>query len=142
MTMQKKSLISMALVAALLLPAAALAQDRRSLGRITVIDRPGSYVLSQTIRMDASSPAGITIRASGVTLDLNGHEIVGPGGKFGTGILIEGAKGVEVTSGSLSYLAFGVVVRDSSNVKVNHLRIRGQGLPITALPPETGVKVR
>lgn len=39
---------------------------------------------------------------------------MGPGGKFGTGVEIQGAEGVEVRNGSLSYLAFGVVVRDSA----------------------------
>jgi hypothetical protein len=141
MTMQQKSLLALALAIAVLLPATAMAQNARPIGQATTIDRPGSYVLTQDIRMNASSPVGITITANGVKLDLNGWEIMGPGGKFGTGVLIEGAQGVEVTNGSLSYLAFGVVVRDSHNVKVSGLRIRGQGLPIVELPPETGVMI-
>jgi nitrous oxidase accessory protein NosD len=140
MTMQQKSFLALALAVAIMLPAAGMAQVR-PIGQATTIDRPGSYILNQDIRLNASRPVGIKIMASGVKLDLNGYEIMGPGGKFGTGVMIEGAEGVEVTNGSMSYLAFGVIVHTSHNVKVNNLRIRGMGLPIVELPPETGVMI-
>jgi hypothetical protein len=55
--------------------------------------------------------------------------------------MIDGARGVKVFNGSLSNLAFGVIVNNSNNVVLQDLRIRAQGLPITALPPETGVMI-
>jgi parallel beta-helix repeat protein len=140
MSMQQKSFLAVAMAAALLLPAVAMAQVR-PIGQSDTIDKPGSYVLNQEVRLNGSRPVGIKIVASGVKLDLNGYEIMGPGGKFGTGVMVDGVQGVEVTNGSLSNLAFGVVVHNSRNVKVNNLRIRGMGLPIVELPPETGVMV-
>ncbi len=129
------------LALAVIAPPPAVSQESRPVARPGVIDRPGSYHLIQDLRLNTSQGAGLTITASGVTLDLNGHEIMGPGGKFGTGVEIQGAEGVEVRNGSLSYLAFGVVVRDSANVKLKGMRIRGQGLPVVELPPEAGFMV-
>ena len=105
------------------------------------ISAPGSYVLGTDLTVNAGGGAGITITASGVTLDLNGHEIKGPGGKVGTGIMIDGAHGVRITNGNLSNLAFGLVVNASNNVVLRDLQIRAQGLPIVALPPETGIMI-
>ncbi len=105
------------------------------------ISTPGSYILGTDLAVNLSGGAGITITASGVTLDLNGHEIKGPGGKVGTGIMINGAHGVKVTNGNLSNLAFGIVVNNSNNVVLRDLQVRGQGLPIVALPPETGIMI-
>ena len=48
---------------------------------------------------------------------------------------------MKVSNGSLSDLAFGVVVAGSANVEVSDLRIHGQGLPVVALPPEVGIMV-
>lgn len=132
--------VALALVTAL--PASAQGAGEIQIGSLpTTIDQPGNYVLTDGIRLNASRPVGITIRARGVTLDLNGQEIMGPGGKFGMGVLVEGAQGVEVRNGSLAYLAFGVVVQNSRNVTLRNLRIRGQGLPVVELPPETGIMV-
>lgn len=141
MTTKKNMLYVLLIAAALAAPSPVWGQGTRPIGQVATIDRPGSYVLSQDIRLNAARPVAITIKADGVTLDLNGRQIMGPGGKLGTGILVEGVRGVEVKNGALSYLAFGVVVRDSRNVTIHGLRIRGQGLPVVALPPETGVMI-
>lgn len=133
-----------ALVAVMLLgilPAGAQSPGVQFLGQGGTIDTPGHYALSRDILLNTSRLTGFMITADGVTLDLNGHQIMGPGGKLGTGILIEGANGVEVVNGSLAYLAFGVNVQNSNNVVLRNLRIRGQGLVITSLPPETGIMI-
>ena len=142
---QRNTLLSLLLsVAVLLLAVPVEAQDSTpqfvSL-RGTLIDAPGNYVLRSNMTVIPTGPVGIVITGNGVTLDLNGNEIRGPGGKRGTGIMIDGASGVKVFNGQLANLAFGVVVNESSNVVLQDLRIRGEGLPIVELPPETGIMV-
>ncbi len=107
--------------------------------RGTIIDAPGKYVLRSNMTVIPTGPVGIVITGNGVTLDLNGNEIRGPGGKRGTGIMIDRASGVKVVNGQLANLAFGVIVNESSNVVLQDLCIRGEGLPIVELPPETGI---
>jgi len=103
-----------------------------------MINTPGSYILVRNIDAGAT---GIRITSSGVSLDLNGQQILGPGGKRGTGISIEGADGVEVRNGTLANFAFGVVVDNSNNVVLRQLRIRGEGLAVAAPPPEVGIMI-
>lgn len=134
--------IAALLVSLVAMPAAA--QQQRGvieLGQVATIDQPGHYMLVRDIQLNGSRLEGFTITADGVTLDLNGHEINGPGGKLGTGVHVNGAEGVKVVNGNLSDLAFGVIVEDSHNVEVTDLLIRGMGLIVTALPPEVGVMV-
>ena len=106
----------------------------------TTIDAPGNYLLLNDISTGGPSPA-ITITSGGVTLDLNGHQITGPGGNRETGIMIDGASGVKVFNGYVAYLGFAVVVNNSSNVVLRDLHIRGQGVAITAPPPEVGIMI-
>ncbi len=106
-----------------------------------VIDSPGNYILQGDRRSFSTGRAAIEISASDVTLDLNGTMIAGPGGKVGVGVRIIGASGVRVKNGLLSNLAFGVIVMNSRNVVLKNLQIRGQGLPIVALPPETAIMI-
>ena len=61
----------------------------------TTIDAPGHYLLLNDISTGGLGPA-LTITSGGVTLDLNGHQITGPGGNRETGIMIDGASGVKV----------------------------------------------
>jgi hypothetical protein len=105
------------------------------------IDSPGSYVLIRDLTINSAADSAIRITASGVTLDLNGYQISGPGGNMGVGITIAGASGVKVTNGSLSALAMGVVVMNSNNVSLSGLQIRGQDVAVTAPPPEVGVMI-
>ena len=106
----------------------------------TTIDAPGHYLLLHDIATGVRGP-GLVITSSGVTLDLNGHQITGPGGNRETGIMIDGASGVKVFNGHLAYLGFAVMVQNSSNVVLRDLHIRGQGLAVTAPPPEVGIMI-
>lgn len=120
-----------------------MAQDanRRMIGNPTVIDEPGSYVLRSNILYNVAGGPAIAIRANGVSLDLNGFEVRGPGGKQGIAIMVDSARGVSIMNGNLADNAFGVVIQNSANVTIKDLRIRAQGLVVTALPPETGVMI-
>ena len=106
----------------------------------TTITEPGNYLLLNDISTGGPGPA-LAITSDGVTLDLNGHQITGPGGNRETGIMIDGASGVEVSNGYLAYLGFAVMVKNSSNVVLRDLHIRGQGVAITAPPPEVGIMI-
>lgn len=131
-----------AAIAAIVMCGLAVAKDEgRPVPGNGVIDSPGNYVLQGDRRSFSTGRAAIEITASDVTLDLNGTMISGPGGKLGVGVRIMGASGVRVTNGLLSNLAFGVIVMNSRNVVLKDLQIRGEGLPIVALPPETAIMI-
>lgn len=106
-----------------------------------VIDRPGAYVLLDNRMLRTPDGVGISITASNVSVDLNGHTISGFGGKMGTGVRIQGVAGVKVYNGGIANMAFGVSVMMSNNVVLRGLRIRGEGLTVTAPPPETGIMI-
>ena len=116
---------------------------RKSIDRTTVIDEAGSYVLVTDLSLSSNSTAdaAIMITASGVTLDLNGHQITGPGGLQGVGVLIDGAESVTVRNGHIANMFIGVRVAGSSNVKLNDLHIRGLDIGVSAPPPEIGVMI-
>lgn len=120
-----------------------MAQDgtRRLIGNMTTIDQPGSYALRANLYYNSSSGPAILIKSDGVSLDLNGFEIMGPGGKQGTAIMVDGAHGVSIANGTLSNNWFGVVVQNSGNVTIRNMKIRAQGLVVTALPPEVGIMI-
>ena len=124
-------------------PLAAQTLGRTSISGLAVIDEAGSYVLVTDLAISANSTAdaAIKITASGVTLDLNGHQIKGPGGLLGVGILIDGAKSVTVRNGHIAYMFIGVRVAGSSNVKLSDLNIRGLDIGVSAPPPEIGVMI-
>ncbi len=110
--------------------------------RSRVIDSPGHYVLNRDLSFGANlTDAGLTIRSNDVTVDLNGHAIVGPGQMLGMGIRIEGAKGVTVRNGRVGDFHFNVVVEDSYGVTLEGLQIRGQGILPNAPPPETAIMI-
>jgi parallel beta-helix repeat protein len=109
-------------------------------GNTTTIDEPGTYVLARDLDV-FTDRVGIEITASGVSLDLGGHQIKGPGGKLGTGIRVTGAQSVSVSNGRLTNFAFGAVVNASGNVVLRGLQITGQGLPVLAPPPEVGIMI-
>lgn len=121
--------------------AAAQPDPARPVPNNGVIDRPGSYVLLDSRPSRNPSDVALLITASNVTVDLAGHTLMGPGGKMGTGVRIEGAQGVTVMNGKIVNFAFGAVVAMSANVNLHGLQIRGEGLTVTAPPPETGIMV-
>jgi nitrous oxidase accessory protein NosD len=105
-----------------------------------VISEPGMYILDRNLTATAATPA-IDITASNVTLDLNGYTITGPGGKQGTGIRVRNAQSVRVSNGKTVNFAFHVMIANSANVTVEGLQIRGEGLQVTAPPPEVAVMI-
>jgi len=115
--------------------------DPLPIGSARAISSPGAYRLVADIEFDSTREVAIVISASGVSLDLNGRQIKGPGGKQGIGIRITGAAGVKVSNGRIADTAFGVVVENSHNVTLMDLEIRGQGLAVTAPPPETAIMI-
>lgn len=105
-----------------------------------VIDEPGSYII--TGGLPGKSNAGtIVIAANDVSLNLNGHTLSGQGGNQGIGVHIRSASGVRVTNGNLSNFAVGLLVEGSRNVHIENLLVRGQGLAVSAPPPETGIMI-
>jgi parallel beta-helix repeat protein len=75
---------------ALALPAyLSAAEGRIPISGQTVIDNPGSYIVTQDFSVDSSN--GISIRASHVTVDLDGHTITGTGATPGDVIKIQGS---------------------------------------------------
>lgn len=106
----------------------------------TTISEPGMYFLDRSLTATAATPA-IDITASNVTLDLNGYSITGAGGKQGTGIRIRNAQSVRIRNGRLVNFAVHVMVTSSANVDVRDLQIRGEGLVVTAPPPEVAIMI-
>jgi parallel beta-helix repeat protein len=136
-----RSLFALAAVLAVgSLPAWAQGAGERLVPTTGIISSPGNYVLRNDLT-STGSRAGIEIAASGVTLDLGGHQIVGPGGNQGVGVMIRGVSGVSVTNGKLSRNAFGVWVENSKNVVVRDLQIRGTDFAVSAPPPEVGIMI-
>jgi hypothetical protein len=119
------------------------AVERRAIfpvGGQVVITRPGSYQLLGGFQATDAAPA-IRIAAEGVTLDLGGFTVTGPGGKKGTGLLVEGASNVCVTNGALAAFGIGVQVAGSTNVSITGLRIVGQDLGGPPPDIEIGVMI-
>ena len=84
-----KPSLSLALALAAIVPClTAQSQMPRSLqvnfSGTTVIDEPGTYIMPRDMDIPNDRVA-IDITASGVTLDLGGRSLRGPGGKLGTG---------------------------------------------------------
>jgi nitrous oxidase accessory protein NosD len=134
----KSQLALIAVLAVGSLPAWAQGAGERLVPATGVISSPGTYVLRSDLRSSPAHP-GVEITSSGVTLNLGGHQIIGPGGNQGIGIMISGVAGVSITNGQLSANAFGVFVQNSSNIVIRGLQIRGTDFAVSAPPPEVGV---
>lgn len=94
--------------------------DEMNLDCAMVYDQPGTYTLEQDL---SSKTCGIMIKASDVTIDLNGHHIQGPN--------------------DLRLVNYGIVAVDKSNIKIKNGSIDGFGFGV-ALSSKNGVgnKVR
>jgi hypothetical protein len=112
----------------------------RPLNIPAVISEPGSYTLSVD-SFNTGSGVAIRVMASGVTIDLNGRQLQGPGNVSGTGIEVMGANGVTIRNGNIANFAIAVRVSNSSNVTVRDLNIRGMNLVPSSGPPETAVMI-
>ena len=136
------SVVAAALGGSLLAAGPAPAQEVQSLsssGKTVHITRPGSYRLSHNVRLKGAGSA-VVISVAGVSLDLNGHALIGPGGKQGTGILVQGGHGVSVRNGTIQGFGFGVQVVNAFNVRIQGLQIDGEdggGPP----PGEVGIMI-
>lgn len=107
-----------------------------------VIDKPGAYVLPANLSPMAPNGDAIMITASGVTLDLGGHNVSALTPGMGRGIVVESAKGVRVSNGMLGSFAINVLADHSENVSVERLQIVGAGLAPTSVgPAEIGINL-
>ncbi|MFY3460972.1 hypothetical protein ACOTJD_30385 [Achromobacter xylosoxidans] len=89
------------------------------------IDAPGAYCLS------ADRRAGLTIKASDVSLDLRGYCIMSPEGKGTTSSGIElapGASRVSITGGCIQGFFYGIRAEDAgaSDIRVTGVSFAGQ----------------
>jgi hypothetical protein len=95
------------------------------------IDSPGLYCLARNLTYSATTGNAITVNASGVTLDLMGFSLTGPGKTSGTNFGIRfnpGLANVEIRNGtvaSFGYLA--IYDSDSQGSRLIGLRIRDNG---------------
>ncbi len=119
----------------LLLGAAAWAGD----GQIDIAEIPytisssGSYIVVDDLSTTQTNTHGITIDADNVTLDLNGHAIIGPGkaaGGYGTGIVVSGAQyNIAVRNGTVRDWQWnGVNAILSENCQFEALRCYNNGI--------------
>ncbi|MCS7167567.1 MAG: right-handed parallel beta-helix repeat-containing protein [Gemmatales bacterium] len=81
----------------------------------TVITRPGIYVLTQDLHI--SEGAGITVRASDVVIDLQGHAIIGPdtASTHAIGILVQHQSRVTIRNGTIRGCMYGVYILGNYN---------------------------
>ena len=107
----------------------------RPIVRSTVITEPGSY----TLLRDITSSEPIRILASGVTLDLNGHQLNASTRGTGVGIGVEGATGVTIKNGRVGGFMMNVRLMNSTNVTVSGLSIVGTDLAPSGGPSEMGI---
>lgn len=101
-----------------------------------VIDQPGSYVLTSNITVPSGvNVHGIEVNTNNVTIDLNGHTIIGPGGYKGFGIYANNKNNITIMSGTLRNFHTGVrLVNDSyegSNYTVKDIRAYNSSQGIT-----------
>jgi parallel beta-helix repeat protein len=102
-----------------------------------VITRSGNYVLNRDV-INVPGTA-IQIEANEVTLDLDGHRIIGPGGRQGVGIAVVGAANVRVRNGHLGRLGIGVQLMGATNVVVEDLQI--DGVDSGGAPPDVEIGI-
>ena len=107
----------------------------RPIVRSAVITEPGTYVLLR----DITSTEPIRILASGVTLDLNGHQLSASTKGAGIGVGVEGASGVTIQNGRVGGFMMNVRLMNSTNVTVSNLSIVGADLAPSGGPSEMGI---
>jgi len=103
--------------------AVTLAEPRTPISALPYsINAPGSYYLVSSLTGTASG--GITISASGVTLDLMGFELVGGSG---SGIAVSGTRSnIAIHDGTVrGWQASGVDAASASNTRFEDLRLTG-----------------
>lgn len=91
-----------------------------------LIDKPGSYALDHDIVVAGGD--AIMVTASGVTLDLGGHNIACSNAGQGRGIVVDHARGVHVTNGKVHHFGVNVLLDTGENVTADGLQIVGANL--------------
>ena len=115
-----------------------LSDGRRVLTRAW-INEPGSYVLRYDLMSERGD--GLVIRASGVTVDLNGHQIGTFSRGAGRGIFVDGASGVTIKNGRVGGFMVNVMLTNATNVRVENLQIVGTDLAPSGGPSEIGINI-
>jgi hypothetical protein len=93
-----------------------------------LIDKAGTYTLDHDIAV--TSGDGIMITASGVNLDLGGHNVAAATAGQGRGIYVLGAKAVRVSNGKVHQFAIDVHLDGTENVTVDALQVQGANLAL------------
>lgn len=97
-----------------------------------IINQPGSYVVVKNLELFTTGTHGITISVSNVTLDLNGHTLIGPGkaaGTSGSGIYVSGiCYNIAIRNGTVrDWRDSGIFGSDASNSQFENLRCYNNG---------------
>ena len=100
-----------------------------------VIDQPGSYVLTSNITVSALDVNAIEIKTDNVTLDLNGHSILGHGGiGVGAGIYAHDRRNITVLNGVVrAFNCYGVYLSGGSH-QLRNMSVQstdGYGIHVT-----------
>ncbi len=113
--------------------------DGRRVVRRPWISEPGSYVLHHDLISERGD--GLVIRASGVTLDLNGYQIGTFSQGTGRGIFVDGASGVTIKNGRVGGFMVNVMLSNATNVTVQNMQIVGLDLAPNGGPSEIGINI-
>lgn len=88
------------------------------------ITQPGSYRLTSNLNVTASGVDAIAAMSNGVTIDLNGFSITGPGGTSGSacgsGIGVAGSSNATVVNGVIQGFYIGVSFYSGGHVEKVH----------------------
>ena len=101
-----------------------------------VIDQPGSYVLTSIIIVSTPDVNGVEINTDNVTLDLNGHAVIGLGDGSGNGIYVDAKHNISVVNGTVRDFGRGIKVVGIPNLTAN-FRVRD----INAFNNGTGIEI-
>lgn len=99
-----------------------------------VIDQPGSYVLTSNLVVSTTNVIGILIAVDNVTLDLNGHALIGPGigsgGIDARGIDARFRKNITIKNGTVGgFQSDGIALQvNSTNNIVKDIKAYNNGL--------------
>jgi hypothetical protein len=105
---------------------AAADQGRTEIGPTDVfpiaIDQPGSYVLTADLQVTSAALNGIEIESDGVTLDLGGHVIRGPGESTSTGIGIYSVErdDLAIRNGTIVEFGWGLFLAGADPGQASH----------------------
>jgi hypothetical protein len=142
------TLLLLTLLSLSALPQPAQANDdwqRLSDGRRVVmragawINESGSYILRRDLTSESGD--GLVITASGVTIDLNGHQLTTRRNGTGRGIFVDGASGVTLKNGRVGGFLTNVMLANAVNVTVQGLQIVGADLAPSGGPSEIGIQL-